>query len=128
MWGSFLGHQVFSFYGVAEFVHTLVYGSSRFTDVHEEVFSGWPDAVEAKGFGDFPEFFFCCGEGDPRGPGEGEPGGGEVAGVGGGVVHFCVRDGNRTGIRVMGDLGPRSRGLPEQCLKFCEFFELFQVT
>ena len=34
---------------VAEFVHSLVYGSSRFTDVHEEVFSGRSDAVEAGG-------------------------------------------------------------------------------
>lgn len=44
-------HQVFSFYGVAEFVHSLVYGSPGFTDVHEEVFSGWSDAVEAGGSG-----------------------------------------------------------------------------
>jgi hypothetical protein len=49
VWGSFLRHQVFSFDGVAEFVHSLVYGSSRFTDVHEEVFAGWSDAVEVGG-------------------------------------------------------------------------------
>jgi len=50
VWGSFLGHQVFSFDCVAEFVHSLVYGSSRFTDVHEEVFVYRSDAVEAMGF------------------------------------------------------------------------------
>jgi hypothetical protein len=49
VWGSFLGHQVFSFDGVAEFVHSLVYGSSRFTDVHEEVLVDRSDAVEAGG-------------------------------------------------------------------------------
>ena len=78
-------HQVFSFDGVAEFVHSLVYGSSRFTDVHEEVFSGRSDAVEARGFGDLAEFFFCGSEGDPGGPGEGEPGFGEVFFIG----EFC---------------------------------------
>lgn len=35
MWGSFLGHKVFSFDSVAEFVQSLVYGSPGFTDVHE---------------------------------------------------------------------------------------------
>jgi hypothetical protein len=43
-------HQVFSFYCVAEFVHSFVYGSSGFADVHEEVFAGWSDAVEVGGF------------------------------------------------------------------------------
>jgi len=66
-------HQVFSFEGVAEFVHPLVYGSPGFADVHEEVLVDWPDAIEAGGFGDLPERVFVCGEGDPGGPGEGEP-------------------------------------------------------
>ncbi len=78
VWGSFLRHQFGSVEGLAEFVYSFVYGSSRFSDVHEEVFSGWPDAVEAGGFGDFPEGVFVCGERDPGGPGEGEPGFGEV--------------------------------------------------
>jgi len=42
---SFLRHLVFLFEGVAEFIYSLVYGSSRFTDVHEEVFVYWPGAL-----------------------------------------------------------------------------------
>jgi beta-phosphoglucomutase-like phosphatase (HAD superfamily) len=34
--GSLLRHQVFSFYGVAEFVHSLVYGSPGLADLHGE--------------------------------------------------------------------------------------------
>lgn len=60
-------------------------GPSRFTDVHEEVFSCRTYPVEAGGFGDLAEFFFCCGEGDPWGPREGEPGFGEVFFIG----EFC---------------------------------------
>ena len=78
-------HQVFSFDGVAEFVQSLVYGSPGLSDVHEEIFTYGPDAVETRGFGDLAEFVFVCGEGDPWGPGEGEPGFGEVFFIG----EFC---------------------------------------
>jgi hypothetical protein len=44
------GHEVFSVEGVAEFVQSFVYGSFRFADVHEEVFAGRTNAVEAWSF------------------------------------------------------------------------------
>jgi hypothetical protein len=40
-------HQVCSFEGVAKFVHSFVYGSPGFANVHEEIFAGGADAVEA---------------------------------------------------------------------------------
>lgn len=48
-------------------------GSPGFADIHEEVFPGRADSVEAGLFGDGPEFVFVSGERDPRGPGEGAP-------------------------------------------------------
>ena len=48
--GSVPGHQPGPVERLAEFVHSLVYGSPGFTDVHEEVLGDWPDAVEAGGF------------------------------------------------------------------------------
>jgi len=51
----------------------FVCGSPGFTNVHEEIFADRSDAVEPGLFGDFPEFVFVCGEGDPRGPNEGAP-------------------------------------------------------
>ena len=73
MWGSFLRHPVCAFEGVPEFVESFVYRSPGFTNVHEEIFADRSDAVEPGLFGDFPEFVFVCGEGDPRGPKEGAP-------------------------------------------------------
>ena len=67
-------HQVGSVEGLAEFVHSLVYGSSRFADIHEEVFADRLDPVEAGLTGDLPEFFFGGGEWDPWGPREGGSG------------------------------------------------------
>ena len=70
-------HQVGSVEGLAEFIHSFVYGSSRFANVHEEVFADRFNPVKSGFFGDLPEFFFGGGERDPRGPGEGGSGGGE---------------------------------------------------
>ena len=67
-------HQVGSVEGLAEFVDSFVYGSSRFANVHEEVFADGFNPVEAGLTGDLSEFFFCGGERDPRGPREGGPG------------------------------------------------------
>ena len=74
-------HQVGSVEGLAEFVDSFVYGSSRLANVHEEVFADRFYPVEAGLTGDLPEFFFGGGERDPRGPGEGGPGVGEVVPV-----------------------------------------------
>jgi hypothetical protein len=63
-------HQVGSFEGVAEFIDSFMYGSSRFANVHEEVFADRLYPVETGLPGDLPEFFFRCGERDPREPGE----------------------------------------------------------
>jgi hypothetical protein len=63
-------HQVGSPEGVAEFVNSFVYGSSRLANVHEEVFADGFYPVEAGFSRDLPEFFFGGGERDPRGPGE----------------------------------------------------------
>jgi len=52
--------------------------SPGFADIHEEVFPGRADSVEAGLFGDGPEFVFVSGERNPRGPGEGGPVFGEV--------------------------------------------------
>ena len=71
-------HQVGSVEGLAEFVHPFVYGSSRFADVHEKVFTDGFNPVEAGFSRDLPEFFFNGGERDPRGPREGGPGVREV--------------------------------------------------
>ena len=60
-----------------EFVQSFVDGSPGFANVHEEVFPGRTDPVEAGFFGDGPEFVFVSGEGYPRGPGGGGPGRGE---------------------------------------------------
>jgi hypothetical protein len=51
---------------VAEFAQSFVSGSSRFADVHEEVFANRFYPVEDGLTGDFPEFVFVCGERDPR--------------------------------------------------------------
>ena len=67
-------HQVGSIEGLSEFVNSFMYGSSRFANVHEEVFADWFYPVEAGFSWDLPEFFFCGGERDPRGPREGGPG------------------------------------------------------
>ena len=64
-------HQVGSVEGLAEFVDSFVYGSSRFANVHEKVFADRLYPVEAGLPGDLPEFFFRCSEWDPRGPREG---------------------------------------------------------
>ena len=56
--------------GLAEFVDSFVYGSSRFANVHEEVFANRFYPVEAGLSRDLPEFFFGGGERDPWGPGE----------------------------------------------------------
>ena len=45
--------------------------------LHEEVFADGFYPVEAGLSRDLPEFFFVCGERDPRGPREGGPGIGE---------------------------------------------------
>jgi hypothetical protein len=74
---------------VTKFVEPLVELPFSFTDVHQEVFAGRADAIEAGFFGDFPELFFGCGEGDPRGPGLGAPGGGEVLWIG--AIYFRFR-------------------------------------
>ncbi len=52
-------------------------GSPGFADIHEEVFAGRADPVEAGLFGDGPEFVFVSGERDPGRPGKGGPGRGE---------------------------------------------------
>jgi len=39
--------------GLAEFVNSFVYGSSRFGNVHEEVFADGFYPVEVVGFGDY---------------------------------------------------------------------------
>ena len=70
-------HQVGSVEGLAEFVDSFVYGSSRFANVHEEVFADRLYPVEAGLTGNLPEFFFRGGEGNPRGPREEGPGVGE---------------------------------------------------
>ena len=67
-------HQVGSDKGLAEFVHSFVYSSSRFANVHEEIFADGFDPVEARYSRDLPEFFFAGVERDPRGPREGGPG------------------------------------------------------
>jgi ferritin-like protein len=67
-------HQVGSVEGLAEFVDSFVHGSSRFADIHEEVFADRFYPVEAGFPRDLPEFFFVSGERDPRGPREGGPG------------------------------------------------------
>ena len=85
-------HQVCSLEGMTEFVHSLVYGSPGFSDVHEEVFTGWSDPVETRLFGDLPEFVFICGEWDPYGPGKGAPGFREV------ISNVKVCPGVRVGI------------------------------
>jgi hypothetical protein len=66
-------HQVGPPEAVSEFVEPFVNGSPGLTDVHQEVFAGGSYLVEAGLFWDLPELFFCCGEGDPREPGEEEP-------------------------------------------------------
>ena len=58
---------------MTKFVETLVERPPGFSDVHEKVFAGGADAVEAGFPGDFPELFFGSGERHPRGPGEGAP-------------------------------------------------------
>ena len=70
-------HQVGSGESLAEFVNSFVYGSSRFADVHKEVFTDRLYPVEAGLTGDLPEFFFAGSERDPRVPWEGGPGIGE---------------------------------------------------
>jgi hypothetical protein len=70
-------HQLGSGEGLAEFVDSFVYGSSRFADIHEEVFADRFYPVETGFSRDLPEFFFGGGERDPRGPWEGAPGIGE---------------------------------------------------
>jgi len=52
--------------GVAEFVDSFVYGSSRFANLHEKIFVVWLYPVEAGLPRDLPELFFCGGERDPR--------------------------------------------------------------
>lgn len=59
---------------MAKLMEPLVERPFRFTDVHEEIFAGRADAVEAGFLGDDPELFFISSEGDPRGPGDGAPG------------------------------------------------------
>jgi len=61
-------HQVGSAEGLAEFVDSFVYGSSRFANVHEEVFADGLYPVKAGFSRDLPDFFFGCGERDPLGP------------------------------------------------------------
>ena len=63
-------HQVASDECLAEFINSFVYGSSRFTNVHEKVFADRFYPVEAGLSRDLPEFFFRGGERDPWGPGE----------------------------------------------------------
>jgi hypothetical protein len=63
-------HQVGSVEGLAEFVDSFVYGSSRLANVHEEVFADRFYPVEAGLTGYLPEFFFAGGERDPWGPRE----------------------------------------------------------
>jgi hypothetical protein len=63
-------HQVGSVEGLAELVDSFVYGSSRFANVHEEVFADGFNPEEAGLPGDLPEFFFGGGERDPGGPRE----------------------------------------------------------
>ncbi len=72
---------------MTKLVEPLVERPFGFTDVHQEIFAGRADAVEAGFFRDGAELFFISGEGDPRGPGEGAPGWGEV---GSGLVNGCI--------------------------------------
>ena len=70
---------------MTKFVEPLVERPFSFTDIHEEVFTSRADPVEARFFGDGPEFFFVCGERYPRGPGEVAPVFGEVFSI----VEIC---------------------------------------
>ena len=66
-------HEVFVPETLAKFIQPLVQSPPGFTDIHQEIFSGRPDPVEAGIFGNYSEFVFVCGERDPWGPGEGAP-------------------------------------------------------
>ena len=77
VWGSFHGIRSDRLRVWRSSLIRSCYGSSRFADVHEEVFADRFYPVEAGFPRDLPEFFFGGGERDPRGPREGGPGIGE---------------------------------------------------
>jgi hypothetical protein len=58
---------------MSKFVEPLVQSPPGLTDIHQEIFSGRPDPVEAGLFGDLPEFVSVCGERDPWDPREVAP-------------------------------------------------------